>query len=314
MTLENPIGWCDSTSGGMVIGCRGCELGDDCYAKNDTPARVLRAGNWPSYKGQKIETFGPNSQRIPTKKGLGELARLNKLCICDNCHTTYPVERLRSNFLECGKSDVGATQQDHRCTGRLRRIRFFTDSNSDWLDWPIEQLAQGLDAIRQAPNVDAILLTKWPELFEKRITDVCNYHQTEDDLKEWCLSWWRGVPPQNVWLLTSCLGNSLDRTRQAALAKIPAAILGLSCEPLWDRVSLPGSWKPAWVIVGCDSSKHHRGWEDYERNAQSLIEQCADAGVAVFVKQMPVNGRVSLNPDEWPEWARVQQFPQPCTT
>ena len=58
---------------------------------------------------------------------------------------------------------------DHECTGRLRRIRLFADSNSDWLDWPTDVLAGALDAIRQADNLDVILCTKWPELFAEKI-------------------------------------------------------------------------------------------------------------------------------------------------
>lgn len=93
MKIENNISWTDAT-GNAGIGCRGCELATDCYAMFDTPARVLRAGRWPGYEGQRIETFGKGRTFVPTKKGLSDLRRLNKLCVCDRCHTTFPIAML----------------------------------------------------------------------------------------------------------------------------------------------------------------------------------------------------------------------------
>lgn len=71
-----------------------------------------------------------------------------------------------------------------------------------------------------------------------------------------------------------------------------------------------------WVIIGCESRGKKVGRlpggteSGYWDAARSLIEQCKSTGVACFHKQAPVNGKVSHDPNEWPEWARVRQFPK----
>ena len=157
MKLENNIGWCDETIN-AVTGCDkvsgGCK---NCYAEAGTRARVLRA--------QGIETWGPKGVRHPVNFE-PVFRRLNKLCICDRCHETFPVEKLFS------RDDPVC----RLCLGDVRRIRLFADSNSDWLDerWPVETLARFLDAIRLAPNVNVILLTKRPEKWYERLAIVGN--------------------------------------------------------------------------------------------------------------------------------------------
>lgn len=73
-----------------------------------------------------------------------------------------------------------------------------------------------------------------------------------------------------------------------------------------------------WVIVGCESGPKHRPcpWEWME----SIVGQCRDAGVPVFVKQLAANsngeGAIYKHKpgDAWPSWvpswARVQEFPK----
>ena len=63
-----------------------------------------------------------------------------------------------------------------------------------------------------------------------------------------------------------------------------------------------------WLIVGCESSKNRRPCNiEWVRD---LVEQCDTAGVAVYVKQLDINGKVNKNPDEWPAWARWQEYPK----
>lgn len=68
------------------------------------------------------------------------------------------------------------------------------------------------------------------------------------------------------------------------------------CDPLLD-----------WVIFGCESGPKRRPCElDWIRSG---VEQCRAAGVAAFVKQVSINGRVSHDPAEWPEDLRVREWP-----
>jgi protein gp37 len=62
-----------------------------------------------------------------------------------------------------------------------------------------------------------------------------------------------------------------------------------------------------WVVVGCESGPNARPMElDW---ARSIVEQCKAAGVPVFVKQLQIDGKLSKNPDEWPEDLRVREYP-----
>lgn len=62
-----------------------------------------------------------------------------------------------------------------------------------------------------------------------------------------------------------------------------------------------------WVIVGCESGDKRRPCEI--EWVESVVEQCRDSNVLVFVKQVDVGGRVSKNMAEWPESIRVRQLP-----
>lgn len=72
------------------------------------------------------------------------------------------------------------------------------------------------------------------------------------------------------------------------------------------------------IIFGVESSGAHVGRLGEFANAAAFNEavadallECRSAGVAAFVKQLPINGKVSHDPAEWPEWARVREFPRP---
>ena len=302
INLENSIGWTDAT-GNPVIGCRGCELGDRCYARNDTPARVLRAGMWPGWKGRKVETFGPGSERVPVKKGLSDLRRMNQFCICNKCHSTWPGSLIETSYCHApAGNDV--------CKGELRRIRYFADSNSDWMDWPLEQLVSALDDFRLAPNVDVILCTKWPENWKQRLAWVLNRVSGggNEPLRNWTRAWLNGEPPKNIWLLTS-ITTAKTLRRAEDLLKIPAAVHGLSMEPLWENVIIqPGIIaRLNWIIVGGESGNRRR-----DCGADALVSiamQAVAAGVPVYVKQdsAPKPGQQGRIPDNI--WA-LKQFPK----
>jgi hypothetical protein len=47
-------------------------------------------------------------------------------------------------------------------------------------------------------------------------------------------------------------------------------------------------------------------WWDFVRD---IRDECVAAGVPVFVRQIPLNGRLSKDPSEWPEDLRFQEMP-----
>jgi protein gp37 len=128
-------------------------------------------------------------------------------------------------------------------------------------------------------------------------------------------------PLANVWLGTSVENQRYADLRIPHLLATPAAVRFLSCEPLLGPIDLGGTdsflwgmptpWDEppvAWVIIGGESGPGARPMDlDW---ARSLIEQCRDADVAVFVKQLgSAWGRTHHDIDTWPEDLRVREWP-----
>ena len=126
-----------------------------------------------------------------------------------------------------------------------------------------------------------------------------------------------GIPwPANVWAGTS-VESQKYAPRLEVLARVPAAVRFVSVEPLLSKVDL-GSWLQetlSWVIIGGESGPQARkmgiSW------ARSLKDQCRDAGVPTFVKQLGSHwakrsgAKDSKGGDasEWPPELNVRQFP-----
>lgn len=154
----------------------------------------------------------------------------------------------------------------------------------------------------------------------------------------------------NIWMGCSVEDQQRANERIPHLLRTPAAVRFISVEPLLGPINIEGAcWKHGmdrvangyqedaayraraarplrsldWVIVGCESNGSRVGRlngarsptephsEDIWRNwAGQIVAQCHLASAAAFVKQVPVNGRVSKDPAEWPEDLRVREWPQ----
>ena len=107
------------------------------------------------------------------------------------------------------------------------------------------------------------------------------------------VAWWERnreryehVWPPGVWIGTS-VESQKYAPRISVLARLPAPIKFVSAEPLLDRVDL-SRWLEAgdvrWVIAGGESGRSARPMElDW---ARALRDQCREAGVAFFLKQL----------------------------
>ena len=272
MKIENPIGWTDCTTN-AVTGCDkvspGCK---NCYAAVGTRARVLRA--------QGIETWGPAGVRYPVNFE-PTFRRLNKLCVCDKCHTSAGIEFLGGSCIYQPNHVHGDSSN---CQGTFRRIRLFADSNSDWLDkkWPVETLARFLDAIRLAPNVNVLLLTKRIEDFKELLIEC-----VEKVNDAFVAKWLGGDPPENVWLGVSAENQAEWDKRTSILRDTPAAIHFVSAEPLLEYIhtglNYEGLENIDWVIVGGESGLNRRQIE--VSAIENIVDQCVNAGVPVYCKQ-----------------------------
>ena len=88
----------------------------------------------------------------------------------------------------------------------------------------------------------------------------------------------------------------------------------LSAEPLLGPIDLglryiaPEDMPFEWVVVGCESGPNRRPckieW------VESIVDQCMEAEVPVFVKQICLqNGKFTNKIDEFPEHLRIRQVP-----
>jgi len=149
-----------------------------------------------------------------------------------------------------------------------------------------------------------------------------------------------GIRMENVWLGVSVEDQQTADERIPILLQTPAAVRWVSAEPLlgpvaihgWDgsvqRNYLTDSTGPGidWVVVGGESGPGARpcdiAW------IRSIREQCQEAGVPVFVKQLgarpyqsperdggtgfflPIKDRKGGDPAEWPADLRVREWPR----
>ena len=324
MGEKTGIEWCDSTTT-PVIGCwpvsPGCA---NCWARKDTPARVLRAGRWPGHP-QPFETWTKEGPRYRVKGFADTLRRLNaRPWVCEDCGAAKAGRTPLADFQPCACGSV-----------KFHRRRVFIGDSCDLLDpaWPVEWLVETLWQISLAPDVVQILCTKRPELFDERMLAALNSTGGKWGTKacEFIHGWKCGAQvPRNICVLASVENQELAEARIPALLRIPARWHGLSCEPLLGRLWLPPivgldfrrkmpEGQPLldgrgidWLILGCESlqGKAGRFADGYVDAAASLIRQGQAAGVAVFHKQRPVGGLVSGDPQEWPETLRVRQWPE----
>lgn len=141
----------------------------------------------------------------------------------------------------------------------------FVNSMSDLFhpEVPLDFIKDVFQVMRDCPQHTFQLLTKRPEIAQKYA----------DELKPWT---------SNIWLGTS-VENMMVVERVRTLAKVPAKVRFLSCEPLIGpipRLPLKGIH---WVIVGGESGPNSRPIEhDW---VTQIRDQCVQKKVAFFFKQ-----------------------------
>lgn len=264
---------------------------------------------------------------------------------CANCYAEELMDK-RYDRVNWGKGNPRSrtsqanwkkpVQWDRKAKREGIRPRVFCASLADWLDpeVPIEWLAEMLDTIRRTPHLDWLLLAKRPELWRDRLSEASAYSgaigSSGDDFDVtcgWINYWLNGYVPytQNVWIGTSVEDQKRADERIPALIKIPAKVRFLSCEPLlgpvdliyWTHVSENGIGLPRtrhsagiencihWLIVGGESGSKARPMNpDW---ARSLRDQCQEAEVAFFFKQM---GGVRKPFAPIPDDLMIREFPE----
>ena len=322
---NSEISWTNHTFNPW-IGCTKVSPGClNCYAENETFARVLRAAG--------RELWGKGQLRHRTSAAYwNEPVKWNKEAeVFPWCPQAGPYSK-------------------------ANRPKVFCGSMCDWLDdeVPIEMFVDLLRLQFQCKHLDWLNLSKRIENWMPRIeqalivanggdsTDKSWFEKhgdsfPKDEFAEWLNDWTGGKSPSNVWIGATAENQEIADRRIPELLKIPAKVRFLSCEPLLGPINLDdlqktdGDWHGKtvnWVIVGGESGPKARPCNvDWMR---SIVGQCKAAGVAPFVKQVgdnawlepgehekirvtpgyrPLKAKAGRDPLEWPEDLRVQEFP-----
>ena len=332
MSETTNIAWTDSTAGPWLIctevspGCGHCYAREMMMTRLKTIARnSFKAAGFKDWETRPV--WGDTAPRILTRDFRGKMLAMNrKPFICDGCGEGHQFAAVSCPVYPGQPAKVHCPNCDQPHT--VHRRRSFP-SLIDWLDDmpagiidqdgnkldPIAVLADFLDTLRQCDQMVRILCTKRPENFFtklQRALEFVFHREGATDLFLWIEGWKTGENiPKNIILLTSVENQEQD-WRIDELRKIPAACRGSSFEPLLSPIGFGGDGKLmdgiSWAIIGCESGPRRR--ECKLEWIESLVEQGKSAGVAVFVKQVSINGKVSHDPAEWPEHLRVREWPK----
>ncbi len=141
------------------------------------------------------------------------------------------------------------------------------------VSWPLPNLIQGISASNQA-DLDALMGDFLVTPAARRIVSL--------------------EPLVGHIDITPYVGSLVDAPEETAIPPEPIQGVIIGCESIGGRVGrLPGGTE-----------------QGYWDAAISLAAQCKAAGVALWHKQGPVNGRVCHDPAKWPAELREQTFPE----
>ena len=186
---------------------------------------------------------------------------------CKNCYAERMAKRLKAMGSARYRNEFAITLHPDLLEQpkRWRSPRLvFVNSMSDLFhpDIPGEYIAQVFQTMVDCPQHTFQVLTKRSD----RLAELAPN-----------LPW-----PANVWMGTS-VEDSRVMHRIGDLARAPAAVRFLSCEPLigpLEKLPLKGIH---WVIVGGESGPRARPMQ--RQWVQSILKQCRAAGVPFFFKQ-----------------------------
>lgn len=219
---------------------------------------------------------------------------------CDNCYArTAMVERFGQSFEPHPSKKQNPPKKGVVFAGNM------TDLFGEWL---MDEDSIGfLSKACECTEATYLWLTK-------RVRDMVfalkcgwvnpkDYHPGEDILPEQMKNHYFGFTAENQeWY---------DR-RLAMFELLDSVYNGwLSAEPLLGPIDLGFQRMETvpfrWVVVGCESGPHRRPCK--VEWVESIVEQCMNAKIPVFVKQLDLNGRCETDIDRFPAHLRIRQVP-----
>ncbi len=342
------IQWTDITAG-PFFGCSEVSCGcRECYARDLAESRLAhvfreayRKAGFPDWETMPI--WGDKAPRVLTKGFWTDAYRLNK------------------KFAQQGKPQFWFPSMidwlDKMPAGII-------DQEGNRLE-PLAVLGDFLNVIRQTRWIYWQLLTKRPENFFPQMRALLEYVQGQEreeweGLAAWLKTWLAGNAPLNI-LGGVTVENQKHRERLTYLIDTPFCKRFVSCEPLLEDIDLlpwlrqmdrracgleddplagfllqesadkglaQGPRMIHQVIVGGESGPNPRecnlAW------VRSIVRQCREVEVAVFVKQLGARPVVDIHdarghylgfqgvegirhlkggePNEWPEDIRIREM------
>lgn len=254
---------------------------------------------------------------------------------CDHCYAFLLHDR-RHIAWKRGRFD-GAPEQYHKPFSQVQLMPDRLDLPMHWRK-PRRIFVNSMSDLFHKDVSDEFIL----KVFSVMTHPSCEQHTFQiltkrpERMRAWCeehYPWvsrglrpgWDGAfrtPVENVWLGTSVENQETADTRIPELQNTHAAVRFLSIEPLLGPIDLrfPAYGYPDtgidWVIIGGESGKFARPME--QSWLESIIEQCQEAGVSIFVKQMgTVWAKANRSHDthggsieDWPEHLRIREYPE----
>ena len=206
---------------------------------------------------------------------------------CDHCYAMVMARRLGGRLfghaVEWGPGGRRGYIADEKWDEPLRwdriaqkrgeRHRVFCGSMMDVFEGLREQrphLERLFRVVEQTPSLDWLLLTKRPNNVKKLAPARL---------------------PENVWIGTTVENQEWADQRLPHLLGIDCTLRFISVEPMLSRLELrpylgPGPGQVNWVIFGGESGSQARGPEAAISWYRDLRDQCSNAGVPIFHKQM----------------------------
>jgi protein gp37/ParB-like chromosome segregation protein Spo0J len=160
---------------------------------------------------------------------------------------------------------------------RLRNV--FCGSMSDWFGrWvPTEWINAVLGSIRNAPNWNFLVLTKFPK------------RMAEFDI------------PHNTWMGTTVDLQARVNNAEAAFANVNASVRWLSIEPMLEPLRFKRLDLFQWMVIGgASASSRTPEWRPPFNWITDLVAQAREAGVAVYFKPNLYGHRVLEMPNKLP--------------
>lgn len=296
MGKTSGIAWTDGTVN-FWIGCTKVSAGcKNCYAETF----AIRTGR---------DVWGPKGERQIGKSAYTDPIKWNRIPFieCPDCGWRGDFKVNAEGTVETGECCRNYGKPASALVPARRRI--FTNSLSDFFeDRPdlIEPRARAFDIIEATPGIDWLILTKRIEMAQWLTP------------RRWADGW-----PKNIWIGTSTEDQATADQRIPYLLALPAAVRWLSVEPQLGPINIgllgtipkeitEGAYQLVaerlnWVIVGGESGAKHRPF-DVEW-ARSLRDECAEAKVAFFMKQLGGHPNKRHDMSDFPDDLRIREFP-----